>query len=161
MNSQLLPYYLVSTVGVKAAIDIVSVSLRTINNTTRAVTNIMTQKPHKTNKDLKDFIQTVDLVFKLNVIREFILDINQTRSKSVLSAIEGVNEMLIEIENVTDKIQNNIEYNKSLYLKYFFKIDNTASINQLEMFVNKLLERFKMLCTVQQATKIRNSVESI
>jgi hypothetical protein len=152
MNSVLVPY-LITTVGVRTAFDIVEVGLRTINNTTRAITEISSHSHPKTNKDLKQFLHRLDLVFKLDIIRKFLMEIDRVESQAVHFGMDGINEMLLEIERVTAKIQRNVEYNRSLYLRYFFKIDHTDSINQLEHLVNTLFGRFHMMCVIHQSLK--------
>jgi hypothetical protein len=152
MQSAIVPY-LFKPLSVRTAFDLLDVSLRTIGNTTRTITGLASSPKHKTAKDLEDYLNIMDLVYKLDIIRAFVSEIVSIESPALRAAIDGVTNTMAEITRVTSKLQSNVEYNRSLYIKYLFKIDMTDNINQLEQLVNTLFGRFNLLCTIQLSLK--------
>jgi hypothetical protein len=153
MQTAAIVPYIITTVSVRTAFDVLDIGFRALNNTSRTITGLVSTPSRKSNKHLTDYLTSTDLVFKLDIIRSFLTEIVAIESVTLRAAIDGVTATLVEIERVTSKIQNNVAYNHSLYIKSFFKIDITDSINQLEQLVNTLFGRFNLLCAVQLGLK--------
>lgn len=124
----------ITTLGIKGTYDAVVIGGKLLKSTTKALVNV--HKPHQ--YELSPVLDRLDLIHKIKVIN---CCINKLDEKNVV--VNGVIEILTNIENITKKIQMRIETNKQIWFIGKTYLDDL--ITDLEKQNTLLDSRFNLL----------------
>jgi hypothetical protein len=147
MNINTLPI-VVSAIGLKTTLDIVSTGFSTLKTSTSAL--IACRHPHK---DIASFLAKSDLLFKFTIMKSFVDEIDYQNTlyvKTVTSLVQGISVILDKINDIFTEITKISEYNKKIYFSYF-KMNVDVQVSSLEELGYLLESRFHLLCNILQS----------
>lgn len=127
---QYLP--LITKVGLSPTYDI-------IKGASTLTKSILT-KPK--SKSITKFMKESDLLFKFEVIKNYLNHVD----KNTLG-YKGLNDVIVEIETILEKIKRDLELNQKVILP-FFRINVDRNLTRLEELDNLLKIRFELFKSV-------------
>jgi hypothetical protein len=133
MNINTLPI-VVSAIGLKTTLDIVSTGFSTLKTSTSAL--IACRHPHK---DIASFLAKSDLLFKFTIMKSFVDEIDYQNTlyvKTVTSLVQGISVILDQINDIFTEIT---------------KISEDIQVSSLEELGYLLESRFHLLCNILQS----------
>jgi hypothetical protein len=127
---QYLP--LITKVGLSPTYDI-------IKGASTLTKSILT-KPK--SKSITKFMKESDLLFKFEVIKNYLNHVD----KNTLG-YDGLNDVIVEIETILEKIKRDLELNQKVILP-FFRINVDRNLTRLEELDSLLKIRFELFKSV-------------
>lgn len=135
--------------------NIMTGSVKSIYGFTDSLIRPKQKKDKITDNDVIEFIDTQDIKNKLTTYKLLLSEFPHTTSKSINISLEGVKNIVIDIERKIDMIENKVNYNKKLWTRtYAYPIID--DYKKLQILVKKLDERITALKTVTELSKMVN-----
>ena len=127
-----------------------------INDTSNLIVSIFTDD-YKNYPDLTYILKDLDVIYKLNVIKNIIKIIPKKYEKieCIKTALLGVKDIIHNIYILLIKIINIINIHKLKYLSYFRKINYKNELNELKLLIKLLDNRLYILLELIKLFKIK------
>ena len=95
---------------------------------------------------IKSRIEKLDILYKLEVIESYILEISDAvhERPSIHKALVGIHEMCVKLHNELDDMLKKIKAHAQKYFYYVRSFDVSADLVNIETHVYNLDHRFKM-----------------
>ena len=125
-----------------------------INDTSNIILSII-KDDYKNYPDLLEILNELDLLFKLNIIKNIIICIPQKykKIKFIKINIDGINNIINDIYKLLIKIINIINKHKLKYFSYIRKINYKKELIDLKKLSLKLDDRKKNLLELLKLIK--------
>lgn len=125
-----------------------------INDTSNIILSII-KDDYKNYPDLLEILNELDLLFKLNIIKNIILCIPKKyeKIKFIKINIDGINNIINDIYKLLIKIINIINKHKLKYFNYIRKINYKKELIDLKNLSSKLDDRKKSLLELLKLIK--------
>ena len=123
--------------------DLVSTA---INDTSYVILSII-KDDYKNYPDLTYIIKELDLIYKFEIIKSFIVLVPKKYNKilCIKKALNGINETIINIYKLLVNIINIINKHNHTYLSYIKKVKYKKELIELKNLSNILDNRFNIL----------------
>jgi len=113
---------------------------------------------------IKSKLETLDIIYKLEVIESYISEIPDTtvhEKTSINKALTGIHEMCTKLHNELDTILNKIKIHNQKYFYYLRSFDVSSDLLNLETHVYNLNHRFKMFLSLMNANANANATNTV
>jgi hypothetical protein len=125
-----------------------------INDTSGVILSLLTDNC-KNYPDLLEILRELDLIYKLEIIKSFILLIPKKyeKIKCIKIALNGINDIINNIYKILIEIINIINYHKLKVLSYIRKINYKNELKELKKLCILLENRSSMLFNILKLIK--------
>lgn len=116
------------------------------------------QEPEKKKEDIIIEIDNYDLEFKMKIINNLVSELtNKNIPKTVLDALEGVEECLEKIKILLEKIKDDIDNHNNKYFNSWRGIIYSVEIKEIKKYNDLLEKRYHMLLELLQIFFIKDN----
>ena len=125
------------------------IALRTLSTTASSVTGIISYLTVNQKPGLSDIVNTLsslDLEFTVTIIENVTKELDHNDLNNPLNkALEGVNEILLQIHKELNAIKDAIEYHNSKYFKSWRSFSWSGNMEKIKQYNDILISRYGML----------------
>lgn len=141
----------VHTIFTLLSSDVISTA---INDTSGLILSVLTDN-YKNYPDLLEVLKDLDLIYKLEIIKSFILLIPKKyeKIKCIKVGLNGINDIINKIYNLLIEIINIINEHKLKLFSYIRKINYKNELKKLRQFCILLENRSNILLKILKIIK--------
>lgn len=109
------------------------------------------------NQKICEFLDMTDIQVKIDVYSSLLKELPQVESKTVLTCIENINNVIKEIENRLFLVQNKITYNSTIWFKRFRAHSFKDDMTKLTILIKKLDVRIMELKIIYEFSQHKST----